>query len=199
MKFKYPFLRFGKHLAEPLRSISENPYEFVVWWTAANVFGLAGFWLPILLLWVQGQNVLAGFHGLVNGGVLSSFSVVLLIEGLASIWVVKGTGTNFTAVGIRGFVSILALIVAVIQVSLLSSQGMIAAGAAHPSAELPKLFYGFQIVMTAISVLFASYLFCFRFGEWEKGVDAFRKEDDRAVSSLADAARLQTSDGRVKV
>jgi hypothetical protein len=188
---------FRKHLSEPLVSIKENPYEFIVWWTAANIFGLAGFWLPMLICSVQGLDTHSAFLELINSGTLSAFSVVLLIEGLAAIWVVRETGTNFTAVGIRGFVSILALIVAVIQVSLLTSQGMMAAQGKPLDASAPSSY--FQIVMTALTIAFASYLFCFRYGKWEKGVEEFPKEDNKSMEDLIRAIRQKTGSNKFKL
>ena len=81
---------FAKHLAEPLNSIKEHPYQFALWWLVANIFGLAGFLLPILFCWARGKYTHELFISSIKAGNLASFSVVLLAEGIASILIVVG-------------------------------------------------------------------------------------------------------------
>jgi hypothetical protein len=77
--------RFWKHVERPLNSIKEQPYQFAVWWIVANVFGLAGFLLPIFLGWIRNKVMYEVFLASVRGGSLASFSVVLLAEGIAGL------------------------------------------------------------------------------------------------------------------
>ena len=44
-----------RKLLEPIRSIKDQPFHFAAWWLVANVIGLAGFWLPLLLLHGSGK------------------------------------------------------------------------------------------------------------------------------------------------
>jgi hypothetical protein len=102
--------------------------------------------------------------------------------------VAQGTGSNLVAAGIRGLVSVLALLVAGIQVVFLVVQGMITDG----STPAPLA----QIIVTLLAILFASYLYCFRFASWEKDVEAVREADDQAVQDLTESAQQVTTDDK---
>lgn len=172
---------FARHLTEPLSSITEQPYQFAVWWVVAIIFGLAGFWLPIFVSWTGDTGWHAVFITSVKAGSLASFSVVLLAEGIAAALVAVRAGTNLVAAGLRGLVSVFALLVFVIQVSLLVALGSTRSMTSH-------------MTMAAIAILFASYLYCFRFASWEKGLEAVRAKDDETVQELAQSAKQTTSD-----
>lgn len=180
-----------RHLSEPLNSIKDQPYQFAVWFIVANVFGLAGFLLPILFCWTRSKDTHAVFISSIKAGTLASFSVVLLAEGIASALVAIGAGKNVVAAGIRGLISVLALLVAMIQVGLLVVQSLIT------DESIPSPI--FQVCVTLAAILFASYLYCFRFGAWEKGVESIREEDDNAVTKLEIAAQGKTEDKGVKL
>ncbi len=178
--------RFWKQLCEPLNSIKEQPYQFAVWWVVANIFGLAGFLLPILLSWSRNKVTYEVYLASVRAGSLASFSVVLLAEGIAGALVARGAGTNLVAAGLRGLVSVLALLVAMIQVGFLVVQSVIT------DASMPSP--AFQVFVTLVAILFASYLYCFRFASWEKGVEVVREAEDQAVQDLAKSAQQVTAD-----
>ncbi len=180
--------RFWKHLVGPLNSIAEQPYQFVVWWVVANVLGLAGFLLPIFLSWTRSGLTHDVYLALVRGGSLASFSVVLLAEGIASALVAQGAGSNPVAAGLRGLVSVVALMVVMVQVAFLVVQSEITNGL-MPSPTS-------QIFVTLIAIACASYLYCFRFASWEKGVESVREEDDQAVQDLAKSAQGATTDDK---
>ena len=80
-----------KHLAEPLIIIKEQPYQFTVWWIVAMVFGLAGFWLPILGAVIYDEYNHQVLLNLVQAGSLAAFSVVILADGIASMFVAVKT------------------------------------------------------------------------------------------------------------
>ncbi|MGH9796131.1 MAG: hypothetical protein ACRD5G_15290 [Candidatus Acidiferrales bacterium] len=179
---------FLKHLIEPLNSIRERPYQFIVWWMVANIVGLAGFLLPILLTWSRNKDTYAVFVSLIGAGSLASFSVVLLAEGIAGALVATGTGTNLIAAGLRGLVSVLALLVVLVQMMFLVAHAVITDG--FPPSPL------FQVLVTMLGILCATYLYCFRFASWEKGVESVRKEDDQSVQQLAKSAQETTTDDK---
>jgi hypothetical protein len=176
-----------KQLTEPLSSIREQPYHFTVWWLVANVFGLSGFWLPILLLSQRGGATDTAFQHLMNAGSLASFSVVLLADGVAATLVVVGGGSNLNAAGIRGLAGFFALLVAVIQVGVLVVESTMTPNVTHTS-------YTFQFVITGIAVFLASYLYCFRSPSWEIGVNKVKEEEDRQVTELGKEAESRSAD-----
>jgi hypothetical protein len=55
-----------RQLLEPIRSIKEQPFHFAAWWLVANVIGLAGFWLPLLLLHGSGKLTYLVFQRLIK-------------------------------------------------------------------------------------------------------------------------------------
>lgn len=174
-----------KQLGEPFNSISEQPYQFLAWWVVANFIGLAGFWVPILVSWARNMGASGAFFTSVRAGSLASFSVVLLAEGIAAALVALQSGSNKVAAGMRGLVSVLALVVVIIQAVLLAAQSAIEGGALAPNL---------QVLLTGVAVFLAIYLYCFRFVSWEKGVEAVQVADDKAVQDLASAAQKTTAD-----
>jgi hypothetical protein len=178
--------RLWKHVCGPLNSIFEQPYQFVVWWIVANVFGMAGFLLPIFLSWTRNRNAHDAYLDSLKGGSLSSFCVVLLAEGIAAALVAQGAGTNLVAAGLRGLASVLALLVAFIQMTFLVAESVITDGSVISPAP--------QIVTAVLAVLLASYLYCFRFTSWEKGVDEVLEADDKAVEDMTAAAKAVAAD-----
>ncbi len=172
-----------KHIAEPLNSIKKQPYHFVVWWLAAVVLGLAGFWLPVLLLVSCGnlEGAKLAFKNMTSAGNLASFSVVILADGIAASLVAVGAGSNITAAGIRGVVGIIALLLVIIQVGFLVACQI-----------MGSISIGFQVITTVLAVLLATYIYCFRFASWEKGVDETKKEEDKEVKNLSKEAESKS-------
>lgn len=185
-----PFL---VHLCDPIRSIKEEPYQFAVWWLVAIVIGLAGVWLPLLILYFSQRPVYATFQNIVNAGSLASFCVVILSEGVASNLVARKTGSSITAIGIRALFSILGFILALIGIGVIIAQNL--------SHNKSNVSIGFQLVLTALVILLASYLYCFRFPAWgERDVDSVRDREDREVRDLTERAEFQkTDDAGVKL
>lgn len=178
--------RFWTQICGPLSSIWEQPYQFAVWWIVAVVFGLAGFLVPMFLGWILDRCTLGVFFASLRAGSLASFSVVLLSEGIAGALVAQRAGSNLVAAGIRGLISVLALLVAGVQVIFLVVQGM----SGKESTPAPVT----QVVVTVLAILFASYLYCFRFASWERDVATIREEDDRQVEHLSERAKEVTVD-----
>ncbi|HTQ62264.1 MAG TPA: hypothetical protein VMI32_18710 [Candidatus Solibacter sp.] len=177
---------FWQQVCGPLNSIRAQPYQFAVWWVVANIFGLAGFLLPLFLGWMLSKDSYLVFLAAVRSGSLAAFSIVLLAEGIASALVAEGAGSNLVAAGLRGLVSVFALLVAGVQVVFLVVQGMTTDG----STPAPVA----QVVLTGTAILVASYLYCFRFASWEKGVGAQVETENKELKSLVDSAKKLTHD-----
>ena len=174
-------------LYDPIRSIKSQPYQFIVWWLVANVLGLAGIWLPLIILYFSERPVYVAFQNIVNAGSLASFCVVILAEGVASNLVARKTGSSVTAVGIRALFSIIAFTLALIPVGVLIAQ--------HVSTDGPNVSISFQVSFTVLIILLASYLYCFRFPAWgERDVDYIRNKEDKDVRDLAEKAESQKMD-----
>jgi hypothetical protein len=181
--------KLTQQISEPFSSVSDRPWHFFTWWFVANIFGLAGFWLPILLVWGGGGAAAASktFRDLVYAGTLASFSVVLLADGIASVLIVVGGGSNITAAGMRGLVGCVAFLLASVQVGVLVF--------AHSGADLSHPSASFQIILTALAIALASYLYCFRFPSWEKDVNEVKEKEDREVNGLGVSAQRKSTDG----
>lgn len=177
--------RLVSYLAEPLRLIRQQPLQFTVWWIVAIFLGLSGFWLPLLLHYVRDGTHVQFFDSYLRAGSLASFSIVILADGLATTLVAVNAGRNITAAGIRALMGVFALILAFVSVAVLvfPKDGQVSFG-----------FVLFQFILTFLSILSASYLYCFRSSEWEKSVSDLKKEQDKEVENLAKRAASKTSD-----
>lgn len=79
-------------LYEPLKAIKDQPWHFAVWWLVANVLGLAGIWLPLLILYFSKGPVCLTFQNIIRTGSLATFCVVILADGIASNLGARKTG-----------------------------------------------------------------------------------------------------------
>jgi hypothetical protein len=185
-------LKLLRQFAEPLNSVSKRPWQFIVWWFVAIFVGSAGFWLPIFLVWYDGGPANEKFSLLIYAGTLASFSVVLLSEGLAATLIVVDAGTNATAAGMRAFFGSAAVLLVVAHVGFLAHT--------PPSTRLSGLSIVLQMIATALAIVLASYLYCFRYPAWEKGVAEVAEEEDAEVKGLsASAEKKYTDDGGAKL
>jgi hypothetical protein len=185
-------LNLFRQFTEPLSSVSKRPWQFIVWWFVAIVVGSAGFWLPIFLVWYDGGSANEKVTLLIYTGTLASFSVVLLSEGLAATLIAVDAGTNDNAAGMRAFFGSAAVLLVVTHVGFLAHT--------PPSIRLSGVSIVFQAVATVLAIALASYLYCFRYPSWEKGVAAVAEEEDAEVKGLsASAEKKFTDDGGVKL
>ena len=174
-------------LNEPFSSIKSRPFHFVVWLIVAIVLGLAGFWLPPLLLaFFKDGNASIAIENYVYAGGLASFSIVILADGIASNLITVKAGSNLTAAGIRGIAGSIALILVFIQVGVLIIESV-------SNTENHISIY-FHLFMTFLAIIISSYLYCFRFPDWEKGVEKVREEEDKEVEDLGSSAKNKTAD-----
>src|SRR5580700_5691243 len=184
--------KLRQQLTEPLSSVSDRPFHFVAWCVAAICLGSAGFWLPILLLWGGGGSAYETFTVLVYAGSLASFSVVLLSDGVAATLVAVGTGSNIAAAGMRGLIGCIAFLLALVHVGVLS--------VAHGASGESRISVGLQVFLTALAVILAAYLYCFRFPSWEKDVAEVVKNEYNEVKDLGKSAeKKHTDDGGARL
>lgn len=152
------------------------------------VFGLSGFWLPLLLLGMRGEPIAPALDSLVQSGSLASFSVVLLAEGIAAVLITVGAGANPAAAGLRALAGCVGFVLVLIQVGVLA--------AAHVAPGPKQVSPSFHAVLTIFSIILACYLYCFRQTDWERGVDAVTEEEDEDVSRLGTSAAAQSADDK---
>jgi hypothetical protein len=178
-----------RQLSEPLKSIKYQPYHFVVWCLVAYVVGLAGLWLPLLILYRMDRPVYPVFENIVNAGYLASFCVVILAEGIATNLCAHKTGSSQIAVGIRGLFCILAFILAIIPVGIMVGE--------HVGQGDSHVAISFQVQITLIAILLGAYLYSFRYPSWgEKEVSFVKEEEDNDVLKLAEQAQKQLRDDK---
>lgn len=132
------------------------------------------------------------YRDLLNGGHLGAFTLVLLAEGFAGLFIAIGGSSNVTAAGMRGFFGLFALLVSVVQAGILVF--------VHAGVGPPQSPAGFQLILTGIAILLACYLYCFRFPAWEMTVEDAKNEEEKEVGALGQAAQQKHADeGGVKL
>jgi hypothetical protein len=183
---------FWKQARGPFGSITEQPFDFFAWLVVAVIIGLAGLWLPLILYWSQEKLTCSVFLMLVRAGGPASFSVVLLAEGISSSLAALRAGSNAPTAALRRFAAGVAMVVLVIQVGFLGIQSA--------SADFTLRSAMFQLFIMGVAVVWAIYLYCFRFASWEKGVRELLKKEEREVEKLKRlAATEKTDDEGVKL
>jgi hypothetical protein len=186
--------KFFRQLSEPLRSIQEQIWDFLIWCLVAIVVGLIGFWLPIILLATDPNAPGVGglFHNLIDNGHLATFSIVLLAESVAGVIIALRAGSNVVAGGMRSFFSLAAVLVTFIQAGILT-RSHLSEGPNHTSIS-------FQLVLTGLAILLASYLYCLRSTSWEQDVATVKDEEQHEVETLGESAKKKTvDDGGIKL
>lgn len=178
-------MRLFKKFLEPLNSIRERPLQFICWGLVAIVLGLSGFWLPLLISIVTYSETSAVFQNLMIAGNLPIFSIVILAECVAALIVAMGTGSNIVAAGMRGIMSTIAMVVLVVQVCILQ---------VHSGSKNITVSVAFEFGATILTILLASYLYCFRFSSWEKSVSSIKDDEEKEVSKLAREAQAKATD-----
>jgi hypothetical protein len=178
--------KFRQQLSQPLSSVSDRPWHFSVWCFVAVILGSAGFWLPILFVWLDGGAVKEKLAILVYAGTLASFSVVLLADGIAATLTAVGAGSNNTAAGMRGFFGCVALLIAFIHMGGLTF--------AHSTSKVSPAWVIFQLAITVAAIVLASYLYCFRFPYWERDVAEVKEEEEKEVNNLSASAQAKAAD-----
>jgi Na+/melibiose symporter-like transporter len=138
------------------------------------------------LVWYDGGPKSEKFMLLIYTGTLASFSIVLLSEGLAATLIVVDAGTNDTAAGMRAFFGSIAVLLVVTHVGFLVHT--------PPSVHLSGVSVGFQLAATLLAIALASYLYCFRYPSWEKGVAEVAEEEAAEVKGLSVSAEKKSTD-----
>ena len=101
-------------IVKPLEYIKEQPYQFIVWFLVAIILGLIGFWAPMLINKLLNQQIV--INNIVKTGVLASFSIIILADGIVTTLVAKDSGKSNTTAGIRGFFGIIAVLLVVLNI-----------------------------------------------------------------------------------
>jgi Ca2+/Na+ antiporter len=189
--------RYLRPVAAPLSYIEEKPYHFATWALVAVILGLSGVWLPTLLAAVRGTSMCDFLFNSVNGGALAAFSVVLLADGIATAIVAdknisekQPDASRPTATGIRGMITVAAIILVVVQVGVM--------GIVQPMLHASYFTYDFEILVTWAAIILACYLYCFRSEKWEQVIEdaaATVAKENEEVSDLSDEASARQSDG----
>lgn len=178
---------FFIQIKQPLKAIHIRPYQFAVWFIVANIFGLIGFWLPLLLLSMKDQGMNTFFLTSINAGVLASFSIVILSNGVAAAFSEPNAGTNKTASGIRALICIVAVLFIIIHVGLLI-------GNIPPNDYSDTSMY-FQIIFAIIAIAISIYLYCFRFpDDWEDSLENRVAAEQQEVNDLTKKALEEDTD-----
>lgn len=189
--------KFLLRFLEPLNSIKNQSYHFASWWIFTNILGLAGFWIPLIILLFNPDKSKLNFStkSLIDSGMLSSFSIIILAEGVAAALVAVKGGSNMIAAGIRGIAGVIALIVVAIQVTIL----VILTIFDYSGTKASNTATGISIIITILSICLATYLYCFRYPDWEKGVAEVVQSENEDVEKIRDHAKIQTNDEGVKL
>ena len=143
--------------------------------------------MPIFSVWYRGNAVSPVFQQLVESGALASFSVVILADGIATSMSAIG-GSNMAAAGIRGQAGAGAIILLMLQAVILYNE------LSPRDGEHPK--HVVQILLTVFAIGWASYLYCFRFPDWEKTCAEVKKEEEDDVEKMKNAAQNKANDGK---
>jgi len=96
------------------------------------------------------------------------------------------SGTNITAAGLRGLAAIAALTILFTQVGVL--------GTAVSLSPADHLVAWAQVLIASLAVLIACYLYCFRTGSWEKGVEVLTTTESAHVDALGETSQSIAKD-----
>jgi hypothetical protein len=194
--------RYLKPVVAPLSYIEEKPFHFVTWGFVALVLGLSGVWLPTLLSPIRGKSMCDFLLNSVNAGGLAAFSVVLLADGIATAIVAEkniseknNNQPRPTATGVRGMISISAIILVVIQVGVM--------GVVPPVSVAPYFTFYFEVIVTAAAIILACFLYCFRSDNWEQLIEdaavAVEKEKMDVEDIIEEASGRKSDGGGIKI
>jgi hypothetical protein len=158
----------------PLQTIKNEKWQFISWVILLLSFGLLGFWIPLLdNLFLDEKNA-KSFLKIVSDGSLSTFSLVILVEGLANFFNLGYKGKTKLTIGVKSIVYVVTILVFTINVYL---YGKVNAGV---ESNLLKVLI---IVFTSLSIFVAFYLYCFRKTDWEETADDYVKKQDEEIKT----------------
>ncbi len=177
--------KFFSDFAQPLSVIWKKPHQYLVWWLVAMFVGLASFWLPFILRYLVDGTQMQFTREYFKSGSMASFSIVILADGLATCLVVANSGRNHVTAGIKGILGVTTLILVVLNV------GILALSAFNISSHGLHIV---QLLITLLSILTASYLYCFRDPSWEKTVGDVQEEENEEVDNLGRTATQTSAD-----
>ncbi len=164
----------SKSFLEPLNEIKSHRHEFIMWLVTIMFLGTVGIWLPIIWKNVSMESAIAD---------VASFNIVLLAECFAAATSIK-SGVSKESSSIRTIGFMIAIFLIILNV------GVILEGA--------QIFWVF--VITLLVIMFASYLYCFRYASWEESADKIvQKEDDEIADLSKKAKNIKSDENGVKI
>lgn len=201
--FSYIWERGILPLLEPWKIIRTRRFHFVAWVVGLPILGLAGFWLPLVLTGAMKLSIKPVFEQLLYGGTLVAFSVTILAEGCFGLLTAEKAGSNPNALAIRGLAGIFTIVLIVMCAGIMACEVTVSAinniSIGVPASPGNHVAIPVHIIFSLLAMLTASYLYCFRFPAWEKGVADAQQEEDNEVSKLSEMAARQAAAGEVKL
>jgi hypothetical protein len=171
---------------KPLIAISKGKIQYSIWAISAFVLGLSGFWLPILISSISNIQSLRLANRLLNAGILASFCVVIIADGVAGLFTYVTSKPR--VLGLKGLVGMMALVIVIIQIPIFAIE--------RDFNEVNPAFIFFQIIIALFSIAIATYLYCFRYPElWEGDVSEIPEKEIKDIDQLSTTAEKTDTDG----
>lgn len=168
----------------PLSTINQRPLHFAQWLLISVGVGLLPLWYAVL----KNFDDSVSFESLklyFSQKGLTMFSIALLANGLSATFLAGKSGNSDDAIGIKAIANTACLILLLMNTGLLFIK---------PNAQLFSGTNMFQMFLFLLSIIVASYIYCFRESSWEKSAGAFKQEDDSAKENLKNQASSVTAD-----
>ncbi|EQC44456.1 hypothetical protein [Bacteriovorax sp. DB6_IX] len=171
--------KFLKELFLPLKAIKNDGWSFFNWLLLLLTIGIIGIWLPLFLNLFNGEK--ASITEIITNGSLTTFSLVLLSEGIVNL--VKSK--NRDEISDSGNLKALAIILSTIFIILNAfTYVLISDIEKTKDVTVAKLVF----IVALLSMLLAVYLYCFRGEGFSEGASEVVAEDDDGVASASAGA-----------
>lgn len=171
---------------EPLNVIRDHPVSFMAWLMVILFIGLAGFWIQLAISIGTWSISGAEIARIINSSHFTSYSIVILAEGIASGFLAVGASSNDVSAGMRTIIVVLAIVLVSISVGFMTAEDV-----TFGSARILPVT---KVLLAIFAISVASYLYCFRFPEWEKQVGEVKEKEDKEVGELGKRAQSISSD-----
>jgi hypothetical protein len=166
----------------PWEAIILNPAKFISWFLAVPVIGLTGFWLPILLIWGYGGDLKSSVALLLHAGTTAVVCVAIIGEGVYAMVTADKSGSNKTALGIRGIVIGWSFVLVIILIGIVTSDFVL--------SPVKQIHIWLHVLWVIIAIITGCYLYCFRDSSWEKHlpcVDEAIAAENAEIEHLSDS------------
>ncbi|WP_143185868.1 hypothetical protein [Algoriphagus halophilus] len=165
----------------PFVTISEDRWKFISWLILLVTFGLLGIWMPLIDNLFVNECRKIPFNNIILSGSLSTFSIVILVEGLSNLFNVKPKGKSKLSKGLKSITFGFTILIFTINVYLYGKSLDI------NSIDTPKLLVYSIILFGVISIGLATYLFCFRETNWELSADEYVNRQNSEIEESSDS------------